>query len=222
MSHNNPENYHNLNSQQVSVTKLFLESAKEEFSKKNFGNAKLIDIGTGDGRVLVELFIKSSGVNFSHVIGTDKREDVIKFAHDFYASELISFEVLDIENGKEEDFEKLIKNGQFDLATSFFALQYAVDHKIVFSNINKLLKLGGSFYFNFICTSSIIDIFEELTGIYPELKETLKSQVPMTAGSESYKEKLPKLLRESGFEIDFLNYETNSFDFESEQLFRGN
>jgi hypothetical protein len=44
----------------------------------------------------------------------------------------------------------------------------------------------------------------------------------MTAGSESYKEKLPKLLRESGFEIDFLNYETNNFDFESEQLFRGN
>lgn len=50
------------------VTTLLLKAAKEKNLEKNLNNIKLIDIGTGDGRVLVEVIMKLSEIKFSVMI----------------------------------------------------------------------------------------------------------------------------------------------------------
>lgn len=216
------KNYHKSNVQQVSVTEQLLKSAKETFSKKNFENGKLIDIGSGDGRVLVETFIKMSGINFFQVIGTDKQRDAVDYAQQLYGSDKIKFEVLDIENGNETDLENLFQEGKFDLATSFFVLHYMADFDKVFANINKLLKPEGSFYFNFITSSIICEIFSELAEKRPNFKKEFENYLPtMAKHNENFQNNFPKILNDNGFEIDFLDFEIVPFNFESEELTKG-
>lgn len=213
--------YHESNNLQKSGTTALFNSVKNHVKSKLTNEGKLIDIGTGDGRVLVETFMKLSGLSFTSVLGTDRRKDVIDFAQKTYGSETLNFQVLDIEHAKEEDFEKILKNGKFDLGTSFWCLHFALDHEKTFKNIQKLLKPGGSFYFNFIGHYNFVDIHYKLAEKYPELKEAIYDDLPLFSKDKNYKEKLPEILRKIGFDITFLNFDTYEHDFGSEKCFRG-
>lgn len=182
---------------------------------------KLVDIGTGDGRVLKEVFLQHSGMNFMKVLGTDRRINVINFAQDTYGSDSINFEVLDIEHGSDEQISKVIEESQFDFATSFFCLHYVRDFKRTFNNINKLLRLEGSFYFNFVASCKLNDIHLELAEKFPMLKKIILDKYPILANIKDFEKRFSNILLQSGFKIDFLNFEIHEFDFKNEKGFRG-
>jgi SAM-dependent methyltransferase len=128
--------------------------------------------------------------------------------------------VLDIEHATEDDFQRILRNGQFDFGTSFWCLHYAIDHEKTFANINKLLKPGGSFYFNFLGLHSLVEVNLKLAEKYPQLKASVLNQNPLFSRDENFQEKLPHILLKSGFKIDFLRFDTYDYDFETEECFR--
>lgn len=67
--------------------------------------ARLLDIGTGSGDVLVDFVAPLLGKKSCHFVGTDISEEMVRFARKMYASEMnnLEFERLDI-SGNVESF----------------------------------------------------------------------------------------------------------------------
>lgn len=181
----------------------------------------MIDIGTGDGRVLNEVFVNLSGIKFSKVIGSDRRKDVIDFAQKTYGNTLINFDVLDIEFATEEDMQRILENGPFDFATSSFCLMFALDFEKTFFNINKLLKLEGSLYFNFLGTYNLVDVHFLLAEKYPQAKDIIYEQLPPMSKNKNFEIDFRGNLQKCGFDVDFLNFEEHDYDFVDASCFRG-
>ncbi|KAG5680142.1 hypothetical protein PVAND_009667 [Polypedilum vanderplanki] len=141
------EIYHNSNKVQALYSSSCINLIKK-FLIEKFGNqkCKFLDIGTGDGRVLSEVFVKQSGLNFEKVLGSDINLEMIKVAKKNYQNDLIKFEQLNIED--EEASSELLKvHGTFDIVTSYFCLHWIKDLKIALSNVKRFLKPSGVFHF---------------------------------------------------------------------------
>ena len=101
----------------------------------------LLDIGSGCGCILNEVFVGKSGLKFSKVIGIDKSEEIVKFSNEKYGSDLISFQVMDAEKETPEN----LKNQKFDLVTSFYSLHWNGDLNAAFQNVQNFLHPYGFF-----------------------------------------------------------------------------
>lgn len=111
--------YHNSNQFQASSAFVYINKVKdllrEKYGKKK---CKLLDIGTGDGRILSEVFVKTSGLIFEKIVGVDINNEMLNVAKKTYENDLTTFEILDIQD--EEKCEEFLKiHNQFDIATAY-------------------------------------------------------------------------------------------------------
>lgn len=94
----------------------------EAIKKKSI---KVVDIGCGTGRVLVEEIVPVLPKDFSEVVGVDIQESMIDYCKTLKVDPRISFQQLDIST---KVLPKTLEE-RFDLATSFFCLHYIRNYK---------------------------------------------------------------------------------------------
>ncbi|KAG5680146.1 hypothetical protein PVAND_009671 [Polypedilum vanderplanki] len=209
------EIYHKVNQYQVQNASDCIKKVKALLHDK-FGNqkCKLLDIGTGDGRVLSEVFIKESGLNFDKVLGSDINLEMIKVAKKNYQNDLIKFEQLNIED-LEASSEFLKVYGTFDIVTSYFCLHWIKDLKIALSNVKKFLKLNGVFHFILVDSCSVSYAFIELANNlkYYGYRDDILNY-PLNKDFDH--ENLDNIINDLGFEVKMTESKLTQFDCETE------
>jgi trans-aconitate 2-methyltransferase len=110
--------------------------ARELIRKLNLkGNERLLDIGSGDGKVTAEI---ASHLMNGSVIGIDNSEDMIGLAQSIFSADTFSnlkFQLMDASNLQFEN--------EFDVVFSNATLHWIFDQRPVLCGINKGLKHGG-------------------------------------------------------------------------------
>lgn len=202
--------YHENNKFQIHQAEEFLSKTKEKlqeiFQDKE---CKTLDIGTGDGKALVEVFMEQSGLELSKVVGTDKNERMIIFASENYGNEKVCFEVFDVED---EIPEGVAAKGPYDLVTSFSCFHFVQNLEKAFENIKSLLNTDGAFFFVFPYLGNIKENFEEIVESFPDHKEKILEGFSVIFKNETFNEDFSNLLGDSGFSLDL--YECCSIERE--------
>ncbi len=110
--------------------------ARELFGKLSLaGSERILDIGSGDGKVTAEL---ASLVPSGTVLGVDLSPEMVRFARDAFPEERhpnLRF--------SQADARRLELDGEFDLVFSNATLHWVVDHRPVLAGIARALKPGG-------------------------------------------------------------------------------
>ncbi len=99
------------------------------------GNERVLDIGCGDGKITAQIAAQTPR---GAVVGVDASPDMIRFAQEAFpakAHENLRFMV--------RDASSLDFRAEFDLAVSFSALHWVIDHRPVLAGIYRALKPGG-------------------------------------------------------------------------------
>lgn len=212
------ELYTNHNSEQSAGIDYFLNNYGNILRSK-FGNdkVKIIDIGSGCGRVLSKVLVPKSGLNFSKVIGIDISAEMIKFSNQMYGSETHSFYFMDA-GGK---IPEVLKNVQFDMATAIYSLMWIKNIKEAFMNVNELLRPGGYFCCVHLESHIIHDIWDLLAEKYPNYMGKWRNRFGPLWSIDDQNTKIRKCLNDCGFKIvKFLDGKDNSFDYKSAENFK--
>jgi trans-aconitate 2-methyltransferase len=99
------------------------------------GNERLLDIGSGDGKVTAEI---ASLLLDGFVVGIDNSEDMIKLSQGTYSADVDANLRFQLEDACSLPFEN-----EFDIVFSNAALHWVSDHRPVLCGIYKSLKHGG-------------------------------------------------------------------------------
>lgn len=97
------------------------EILKQDPIKWKEKNARIMDIGCGDGSVTMEIWRKFMPEIFFELIGCDINENNVKFAQEHYGSENVKFMTLDIQ-GKVPDELR----GKFDHIVSSYTFHWVM------------------------------------------------------------------------------------------------
>ncbi|CAG9806908.1 unnamed protein product [Chironomus riparius] len=156
----NPELYSDNNKHRKPGVEEFINSYGGKLRNIHDGKEiALLDIGSGCGRILSEVFVGKSGLKFRKVIGIDKSEEMVNISNEKYGNDLISFQLMDAE----KEIPENLKNLKFDLVTSFFSLPWNCDLNSAFQNVQTFLHPYG-----FLCCI----ILHVPKAIIQELKES--------------------------------------------------
>lgn len=152
----NPHEY-NQNSAQLE------KWAKELVGKlRLIGTEKLLDIGSGDGKVTAAISRLLPG---GSVIGIDSSVEMIEFAIGNYPPKEcpnLEFRLMDM---RDLHFEE-----EFDLVFSTATLHWVTDHVTVLKQINKSLKSGGRMFLQMGGARNQKDLIEVLEAVKEERK----------------------------------------------------
>ncbi|KAL7048097.1 hypothetical protein ACKWTF_003212 [Chironomus riparius] len=193
--------------------KYFGEFLREKFGKNS---VTIIDIGTGCGRVLVEIFMTESQLNFSKVVGVDKSQAMVDLAIKTYGNDHIYFHLMDIQ----ESIPRPMKFPEFDIVSSFYCLHWVQDLPLAFVKIKNFLKSDGIFCCVFILTHILIDIWNELIDKYSPYMNNWRGNFNYICYLENADEIIKKMLRESGIEIiKFIDEKNDMFNFGTKEFF---
>lgn len=122
--------------------------------------ARLLDIGTGSGDVLVD-FVAPIFDTKCHFVGTDISEEMVRFGRNNYATTMdnVEFDRLDIAS----DVQGFLNEHQrFNHVTSFYCLHWIQNQLVAMRNIHRLLLPNGNCLMAFIGKMAIFDIYEEM------------------------------------------------------------
>ncbi|XP_070507627.1 juvenile hormone acid O-methyltransferase-like [Chironomus tepperi] len=213
---NNPELYNQCNQVQLHGVEKYFDFYREKLREKFSGkNIELLDIGSGCGRILSEVVIGKSGLNFSKVIGVDVSEEMVKFSQDKYGSDQVSFQVMDIV----EEIPETLMDRQFDIVSSFFCLHWVSDLSAAFGNIPNLLKSDGLFCCIFSQFRKNIygtEVNDEHSNYLLNSREDLKS----SRLSGDPVDVLRRLLSEHRMEfVELVDIPDDEFEFDSIESF---
>lgn len=108
------------------------------------GLDKLVDIGCGNGDVLVDVIVPSiPSPSTTTVFGTDISKEVIEICSKKYEAtknlKFVEMDVLDVD-------KFCIAHGEMDHVMSIYTLHWIQDQERCFRKIFKLLKAGGDFF----------------------------------------------------------------------------
>lgn len=145
-----------------------IERANSLLQSEIKNGSKLLDIGSGEGAVIAEIFIEKSGIKFSKILGSDFDAEHVKFANEKYKTSEISFEIFDV---TKEVPNSIKEQAPFDVVTSFHLFHFLNNEEIKYlvKNIKaSLLKNGGHFLFFFILNLCPFDLEEKLSKKYPQ------------------------------------------------------
>ena len=196
--------------------KYFGEFLREKFEKNP---VTIIDIGTGCGRVLVEIFMTESKLNFSKVVGIDKSQAMVDLAVKNYGDDYILFYLMDIEI----KVPKLLEFPKFDIVSSFYCLHWTQDLTAAFKMIKNFMKPDGVFCCVFILTHILIDIWNELIDKYSPYMENWRKNFNYICYEENADEIIKQMLCESGIDIiEFIDEKNDMFNFQTKEFFTGN
>jgi 2-polyprenyl-3-methyl-5-hydroxy-6-metoxy-1,4-benzoquinol methylase len=174
---------------------------------------KILDIGSGDGKILSQVLLKKSDLKISRFIGTDKDEELIKSSNENFGSEIVAFHVFDAE---EEIPEAIAAAGPFDLITSFSSLHQVKNLEKVIENVNALLSSDGVFYFVMPTVVSISESIAEIAENFQDHKEKIIEGVAALVKDEKFSEELQKMLNDNGLTVEI--YESVSIEKEKKEL----
>ncbi|XP_059608768.1 juvenile hormone acid O-methyltransferase-like [Phlebotomus argentipes] len=142
MSFENAKEYFEGNNFTFTLTRNILDEFFDWIEWRKDGKDSLLDIGSGPGNTLREIFYPRLSSNFSRLVLSDISEPMVELQkREFEGIERVSCEVLDI--GVEIDGNLARKLGTFDHVTSFFCLMWIKDQQQAMDNIYSLLKPGG-------------------------------------------------------------------------------
>ncbi|XP_030020600.2 juvenile hormone acid O-methyltransferase [Manduca sexta] len=141
------------------MTRYDVELCLQEYSPRfNWlkKNARIIDIGSGDGSVttILSTFIPS---DYEVLVGADINPKSVKFANDNYGNKRIKFVQLDIEGMLPDDMKE-----SFDHVFSFYTFHWVDNHQKAFINIHNILQKDGEVFAIFLLFCDIYLIFEML------------------------------------------------------------
>ncbi len=110
--------------------------ARELINKlKLKGNERILDIGSGDGKITAEL---AANVPNGFVIGIDNSDEMIRLSQSRYLTSNVKNLKFQKVDARELPFEN-----EFDIIFSNAALHWVLDHKPVLHGIHKGLKESG-------------------------------------------------------------------------------
>ena len=191
-----------------------------DFIRERFGNdhVKLIDIGSGCGKVLSNVIVPRSGLNFSKIIGVDISLEMVKHSNYNYGNELQSFQFMDCEG----DIPLNLRDTQFDIVISTYSLHWMKDLRKALTNLNKLLKHGGYFCCVFLQHHFLTDVWDKLAQIYPKYMGKWRHNYCSIWSSKNQAELMSKYLKECEFRTLKFDGEVNTlFDYIDEENFTG-
>lgn len=155
----NPELYTAHTSEQTAGIESFFNKYGD-FLKEKFGNekVKLIDIGSGCGKILSNIIVPRSGLNFSQVVGVDVTKEMVDYSTNHFANKLQTFQLMDGEG----EIPSNLREMNFDIVMSTYSLHWMKDIQKLLMNVRDLLKPGGYFCCVFLYDHLLIDIWEVL------------------------------------------------------------
>ncbi|XP_047984200.1 juvenile hormone acid O-methyltransferase-like [Leguminivora glycinivorella] len=113
--------------------------ALQEIPFKWKENARIMDIGCGDGSVTMKVWRNYIPKNFMKILGSDKSQYCVDFSTEHFASKRMQFIKLDIE---EKIPEELVEG--FDHVISSYVFHWVNKQETAFTNVYNLLAVGGS------------------------------------------------------------------------------
>jgi trans-aconitate 2-methyltransferase len=167
--------------------------ARELISKlKLKGNEKLLDIGSGDGKVTAEI---ASCLPKGSVIGIDTSEAMIELAQNKFLAD--AYPNLRFQKG---DASRLMFENEFDVVFSNATLHWIIDQHPVLQGIYKSLKFSGKILLQMGGRGNVADVL----AIFDKLIETNEWRVYFQGFSFPYgfytAEEYRKWLCETGFQ----------------------
>jgi len=159
---------------------VFWKVARKELVLSLMDNSKqkkVLEVGCGTGYMSADI-----AKNGHSVIATDVSDELIEVARQNNGEMDIKFEVLDI--------TKNVLNERFDYVIALDVLEHIEDDSTALGNMGKMLCDGGKLILTVPTAPRLYGPMDELWGHYRRYS----------------KERLVKILKENGFEIDMLRY----------------
>lgn len=180
--------------------------------------SKLLDLGTGDGGVFNEIFLKNSGLKFSKIIGSDFDPEHVKFATEKYSNQNLSFEVFD---ASKEPPKSIRDSAPYDIVTSFHMLHIIKFEQIISAvkNVKSLLKQNGYFYFFIPLNMCPPDLEAKLLEKYPEGQGTpIANFFGPNVKRENIFEDIREVLKNEGFDLILFDSQPLSYTYAPGQM----
>ena len=121
---NNAKLYNDYNQVKVRDAIEIIERFKR-IAKVSGEKCILIDIGTGCGEVLSKVIVKNLEGQIVKAIGVDISKEMIQFARENYANQVVNFFAFDVfQNVETTEMNTGVKLGLFDVVTCFYCLHW--------------------------------------------------------------------------------------------------
>ena len=121
---NNAKLYNDYNQVKVRDAIEIIERFKR-IAKVSGEKCILIDIGTGCGEVLSKVIVKNLEGQIVKAIGVDISKEMIQFARENYANQVVHFFDFDVfENVETTEMNTGVKLGLFDVVTCLYCLHW--------------------------------------------------------------------------------------------------
>lgn len=186
-----PEAYHATNVGQ------FTHAIKELHKLHLTGSEKILDVGSGDGRI--SRYIAQEYIPNGQLIGIDIQNDMVVFASEHSQSDNVSYRVADVR-------EYIVPN-EYDVITSFWTLHWVKEYALALDNIARSLKPDGK---ALLCHIIGIDPFQKIVNnlLETEKWKKYKSDRSILIHSPSLS-RIAHAIEESGLMIDSFEIKKN-------------
>lgn len=132
---NDPKLYSQVNALQRRDTAEVIAEFAPKLKWRSDGLDTLIDVGSGPGDVLMELFYPKIPKTFQRLVCSDVNANMVQYAQQTYRHiEKSEYRILDI--AMKEELPDDLK-GQFDHVTSFYCLQFVKNQRYVKGSTEK-------------------------------------------------------------------------------------
>lgn len=204
----NPKAYQEVNNMQIRDLEVILREHPFEWKQRN---ARIMDLGCGDGSATIGLWKKYIPESFMTIVGSDKSQACIKFAKKNYETEEVKFMTLDIE----EEIPNELK-GCFDHVVSNYVFHWVQQQEKGFSNIYNMLTKDGKCLLIFLGNCNIYENYRTLsrtTKWHSYLKDVKTKFISPYHDSQDPQTEIRCLMRKIGFRDINVNVQNLSFGF---------
>ncbi|XP_013187166.1 juvenile hormone acid O-methyltransferase [Amyelois transitella] len=153
----NAELYEKSNNMQKHDALSTLEEYADKINWKSL-NARILDIGSGDGSVTTNILKRFIPQNYKIIVGCDVSARMVQFANDNHGDVRTHFIQFNIESCPPKELL-----GSFDHVVSFYTLHWIKNQKAAFMNIFDLMADDGSCFLIFTGRNPIYDVYRTLS-----------------------------------------------------------
>ncbi|XP_063360597.1 juvenile hormone acid O-methyltransferase-like [Cydia amplana] len=206
-----PKAYQHVNNMQSRDLEVILKENSFEWKQKD---ARIMDVGCGDGSATMGIWKKHISESFMIIVGSDKSQACVNFAKKNYEGEKVKFITLDIEGQIPDDLK-----GCFDHVVSNYVFHWVQRQEKGFSNIYDMLAKEGKCLLIFLGNCNCYENYRTLSrttkwnSYLKDVKTKLLSPYHDSQASDPQIE-IRSLMRKIGFRDINIQVQNLSFDFE--------